>query len=272
MSNFRKFTEFCAFLSAFTALMYVFREYMSFNFDDNVEGFKEKLKIFFGDSVTKKDYTSYLFLASLIILAILISLIFKRLPELSFFFSALPLFFVIYLFDANKLYEKPMIFVCLSILQIAGNLYDVLKLSREGRKYSPVMTSLAASALPLLFCVVIIWRCDTLLGQPLPEKLYSFDRLLIVYSDTFDPAIFKTIAFMYGGIFLLSVILRGAHFIDFILSLVPLCFVLYKQAIDVLGPHDEIFMTAAILCAVTHLCLTVFAGRSLSVFERSTDT
>ena len=268
MSNFRKFTEFCAFLSAFTALMYVFREYMGYHFEDNVEGFKAKLKIFFANTATQKDYTSYLFLAALIILAILVSLIFKRLPELSFFFSALPFFFTIYLYDADKLYEKPMIFICLSILQITGNLYDVLKLSRSGRRYSTVFTSFVASALPLLVSLTVIWRAELVLNRPLPEKLYNFDRLILVYSDTLDLKLFKIIAIMYGIILLLSIILRGVHFIDLALSIVPLCFVIYKQALDTLGPHHEIIMAAAILCTVTHLVLTIGGNELLSSLKK----
>ena len=253
MSNFRKFTEFCAGISAFTALMYIFRQYMSYDFGD-VEGFREKIKLFFEFSAIQ-DYRPYILLAALLILAIAISIIFKRLPELSFFFSALPLFYTVYLFDDNKLYEKPMIFICLSIIQVAGNIYDSLKIWREGRKYSPIFTSFAASLLPLLFCLVVLWRNNAISTGILPEKVYNFDRMLVLYGEYYDMSLFKTIAVMYGGVLLVSVILRGVHFIDFALSLVPLCFVLYKQAVEALGPHDEIIMVAAILCSITHLCL-----------------
>ena len=44
MSNFRKFTEFCAGISVFAALMFVLRQYLEYNFKD-VESTKEKLKI-----------------------------------------------------------------------------------------------------------------------------------------------------------------------------------------------------------------------------------
>ncbi len=269
MSNFRKFTEFCAGISAFTALMYVFRQYMSYDFEE-AEGFKEKIKIFF-DTSALNDYRAYLLLAALIILAISVSLIFKRLPELSFFFSAFPFFYTIYLFDANKLYEKPMLFICLSIIQIAGNIYDSLRISRERRRYSPIFTSFAATLLPILFCLVVIWRNNVISVEPLPEKIYNFDHLLMTYAQDYDMSLFKTIAIMYGIILLISVILRGVHFIDFGLSLVPLCFVLYKQAVKAIGPHDEIIMVAAILCTVTHLCLMIGnSGLSHSVQSEST--
>ena len=139
MSSFRKFTDFCAGLGAFSALLYAFRQYMT-HADKTVESTKERLKLFFGRDAMR-DYQGYLLLAALFILAILISLIFKRLPELSFFFSALPLLCTIYLYDSNRLYEHPTFFFCLSMLQIAGNIFDSLKMSENGRKYSAVFTS-----------------------------------------------------------------------------------------------------------------------------------
>lgn len=254
MSNFRKFTEFCAGISVFAAIMYVLRQYLGYNFKD-ISSTKEKLKIFFDPSASR-DYRGYVLLAALLLLAIAISLIFKRAPELSFFFSALPLLYVIYLYDAGKLYERPMLFFCLSIVQITGNLFDSLKLSEQGRKYSPVFTSFFASLIPLMCCILTIWRKNVVTSLP-EDKIYPFDLEILRSIDDIDVTLFKNIAIMYGAILLISIILRGVHFIDLSLSLVPLAFVIYKQATEALGPHHEIIFASAILCSVTHLCLTV---------------
>lgn len=254
MSNFRKFTEFCAGISVFAAIMFVLRQYLGYNFDD-VASTREKLKIFFDRSSTR-DYRGYILLAALLILAITVSLVFKRFPELSFFFSALPLFYVIYLYDAGKLYERPMLFFFLSAIQISGNLFDSLRASRYGRRYSPVFTSLFATLLPLLCCVLTLWRKEAINGIE-ADKLYPFDLEIMRNAESVDISLFKTIALMYAVILLLSMILRGVHFIDLLLSLVPLVLVIYKQGAEALGPHHEIIMASAILCSVTHLCLTV---------------
>ena len=254
MSNFRKFTEFCAGISIFAAIMYVLRQYLGYNFKD-VESTKEKLKIFF-DPSSSRDYRGYILLAALLLLAIAVSLVFKRAPELSFFFSALSLIYVMYLYDAGKLYERPMLFFCLSIVQVTGNLYDSLKLSEKGRKYSPVFTSFFASLLPLLCCVLTIWRKAEVKTIPLDE-LYPFDLEIVRNANDIDVTLFKNIAVMYGVILIVSLVLRGVHFIDLALSLVPLAFVIYKHATEALGPHHEIILVSAILCTVTHLCLTV---------------
>lgn len=256
MSNFRKFTEFCAGISVFAAIMYVLRQYLEYNFQD-VGSIKEKLKIFFAHD-SQRDYRGYMILAALLVLAISVSLIFKRVPELSFFFSALPLLCVMYLYDAGKLYERPMLFFCLSIVQITGNLFDSIKLSEQGRKYSPVFTSFFASFLPIICCGLTIWRKAKVINIPL-DKIYPFDLEIMRNIDDIDTTLFKNIAIMYGVILLISIILRGVHFIDLFLSLVPLVFVIYKQSTEALGPHHEIIMAAAILCTVTHLCLTVGA-------------
>jgi hypothetical protein len=247
--------------------MYVFRHYMGYNFDD-VESTKEKLKIFF-DRSSLRDYRGYVLLASLLILAITVSLVFKRLPEISFFFSALPLFYVIYLYDAGKLYERPMLFFCLSAIQISGNIFDSLRMSRYGRRYSPVFTSFFATALPLLCSVLTIWRKEAVNNIP-EDKLYPFDLEIMLNTESIDVSLFKTVALMYAAILLISVILRGVHFVDFFLSLVPLAYVIYKQATEALGPHHEIIVTSALLCAVTHLCLTVgnkSVGKHVKEFE-----
>jgi len=268
MSNFRKFTEFCAGISVFAAIMYVLRQYLEYNFKD-VESTKEKLKIFF-DPSSSRDYRGYILLAALLLLAIAVSLVFKRVPELSFFLSALPLLYVIYLYDAGRLYERPMLFFCLSIVQITGNLFDSLKLSEKGRKYSPVITSFFASLIPLLCCLLTLWRKGEVTNIPL-DKLYPFDLEIMRNIDDIDVSLFKTIAVMYGVILLISIILRGVHFIDFFLSLVPLVFVIYKQSTEALGPHHEIIMAAAILCSITHLCLTVGARSKAFLKEGSQD-
>lgn len=264
MSNFRKFTEFCAGISVFAAIMYVFRQYLGYTFKD-VESTKEKLKIFF-DPSSSRDYRGYILLAALLLLAIAVSLLFKRAPELSFFFSALPLLCVIYLYDAGKLYERPMLFFCLSIVQVTGNLFDSLKLSEQGRKYSPVFTSFFASLVPLLCCILTIWRKAEVATIPLDE-LYPFDFEIVNNISDINVALFKNIALMYGVILLISIILRGVHFIDLTLSLVPLVFVIYKQATESLGPHHEIILVSAILCTVTHLCLMV-GGREGHVSQK----
>ncbi len=254
MSNFRKFTEFCAGISVFAAIMFVLRQYLGYKFGE-VESTKEKLKIFF-DPSSSRDYRGYILLAALLILAITVSLVFKRIPELSFFFSALPFFCVIYLYDAGKLYERPMLFFCLSAIQISGNIFDSLRASVYGRKYSPVFTSLFATVLPMLCSALIIWRKEAISSLP-TDKLYPFDIEILRKSESIDVSLFKTIAIMYAVILLISVILRGVHFIDLALSLVPLTFVIYKHVTEALGPHHEIILASAILCTVTHLCLTV---------------
>lgn len=265
MSNFRKFTEFCAGISVFAAIMYVLRQYMGYHFGE-VESTKEKLKIFFGAGALK-DHRGYILLAALLILAISVSFIFKRFPEISFLFSALPLFCVIYLYDAGKLYERPMLFFCLSIIQISGNIYDSLRSSERGRKYSPVFTSLFASALPLLCCLITLWRKSAAAAIP-KSRLYPFDFAIMREPESIDVRIFKKIIIMYGIILLVSLVLRGVHFIDFFLSLFPLAFVIYKQATEALGPHHEIIMASAVLCSAVHLCLTVGSHGALAAKKK----
>ena len=255
MSNFRKFTEFCAGIAAFAAIMYMFRQFMAFDFE-KIEYMKEKIKYFFSTEPSK-DYRPYILLALLFTLSITVSLIFKRRPEIAFFFSALPLFYTIYLYDASKIYERPMLYVCLSIIEITGNVYDSLALSRKNRKsISPLVTALISCALPIFVCLIMLWRLKEIDGVAL-NLLYPFDQSLALYAPEYDMSLLNRIAIMYGALLIISLVLRGVHFIPLALSFVPLCFVLYKQGIGLLGPFDEIIMTSAILCTMIHLAVTL---------------
>ena len=255
MSNFRKFTEFCAGIAAFAAIMYVFRQFMSFDFE-KIESFKEKLKYFFSTEPSK-DYRPYILLALLFIVSISISLIFKRRPEIAFFFSALPLFYSLYLYDAGKIYERPMLFICLSIIEIIGNIYDSLMLSRKKkRSLSPSITAMISCFLPIFACGIMLWRLKKTAEISL-GKLYPFDQILAIYSPEYDMSLLKKIAITYAVLLIISLVLRGVHFVNLALSCAPLGFILYKQAVGLLGPYDEIILAAAILCTATQLAVTL---------------
>lgn len=257
MSNFKKFTEFCAGISAFTALMYIFRNFMSFS-PEEVESTKEKIKLFFSSNATK-DYLSLAFLAVLLILAITAALIFWRRPEIPFVFSCLSLFFSIYLFNADKLFERPMLYIVLSSVQVVGNLYEAITRDRQDGKKRSFWLANFSAALCLGFCLLIKWREKELARLTEAElfELKPFDSKLKFMAEDFDTSLFWVIAAIYAVLIAVSLILRGVHFIDFALSLVPLVYILYKQNIGLLGPHTEILATAAVVCCICRLALTV---------------
>ena len=112
----------------------------------------------------------------------------------------------------------------------------------------------------------MLWRKNA--APLIPEdKLYPFDLDIMRLIDSMDFSVFETIAVMYAVILLVSVVLRGVHFIDLFLSVVPLVLVIYKHAIEELGPHHEIILVSAMICTVTHLCLTV-GGREGHVSQK----
>ena len=55
MGYFKRFTDFCSGFSAFTAIMFLFRRYMTYKFEDDVLGIREKLKIFFAEDINEKN-------------------------------------------------------------------------------------------------------------------------------------------------------------------------------------------------------------------------
>ena len=254
MSNFKKFTEFCAGIAAFTALMYVFRQFMAFDPED-VESKKEKLKLFFAPEMNK-DYRSHVLLAVLFIAAILCALILKRLPYVSFVFSAMPLFFAVYLFNGNKIYERPMLYIVLAALQVVGNIYECMLLDRSDGKHRAFILANFATALAAGFCLLVKWR-ERALGLITPDKLHPFDKTISFYARDYDMSLFYIVAAMCAIAIIVSLILRGVYFVDLALSLVPLVYVLIKFTTEELGPHGDILATAVLVATVCRLALTV---------------
>ena len=100
MGYFKRFTDFCSGFSAFTAIMFLFRRYMTYKFEDDVLGIREKLKIFFAEDINEKNHWMLL-LAIVFILSVIGGRVLSRYPHLATVFTVPPLLVSLHMVKAE---------------------------------------------------------------------------------------------------------------------------------------------------------------------------
>ncbi|MBQ9086426.1 MAG: hypothetical protein IJY47_04485 [Clostridia bacterium] len=251
MSTFRKFANACAGFAAFTALMQVFCQFMAYS-PGEVESTKEKLKLFF-DPENVKNYRVYLTLTALILLSLALTLLFRKQPYLGFAASLPPLVWVWLLFAEGALYERPILFPLLLVIYTAGAVYDCIRLDREDPKRRTWITANLSALAPAALCGWILYQVPKL-SESLPENPGYTEQLLfnaITHEENFQ--IFITVALLYLGSVVLSLLCFELYFVDGILSLIPLGYVIYHWYTGDFPVLGSVIAVLAILCAVIRL-------------------
>ena len=259
MSNFRKFAQFCAGIAAFSAIMYVFRQFRSYDPED-IESKKEKLKLFFSNEMSK-DYRPLTLLAILFVLAILIEIILKRFPQICIFSSSIPLLFALSLYNGDRLFERPMLYVLLGGILVIGDIYDTVSACKADGKERMLVLSNVSALLVCAACLFIRWRAHECGLVPI-EKLSFFDKQLYLFAMDHDASLFTIIAIMTAITIAVSLILRGVYFIDLAITLVPFFYIVYKLATNELGPHGDIVAAAMTVCLAARIVCCVMGGRA----------
>ena len=223
----KRFGDFCAAFAAFSAFMYMFCQYMAMDLDE-IEGIVAKLKYFISNE-PRKEYRYYLTLFILLVVSFTVSTVFHRLPFLTLAVSVLPMIQIIVMFDGEKLYERPMLFVVLAALHMVGCLLECIRRDREDRGRR---TALAVDLLGLAaagFCGYILYLSRDIANVDfthisiIEKTLYS----AVVYFEA-DLSIFKYLAIGISVAVILRLILRDLYYLDALLSLVPLGVCIYR--------------------------------------------
>ncbi|MBQ8332128.1 MAG: hypothetical protein IJX94_06500 [Clostridia bacterium] len=254
MSDFKRFTNFCAGFAAFSAWIYFFIQFMAYKPSTDVS-LVEKLKLFTsGDSL--RNYSMYLTLGLCFALSFALSLLFRRLPAVSFLFSLLPMLFTVHQLVSNQLYEYPMMYVTLGALHVAGGLADCVSQDRTHLKHQSALaaffSTLVAAGVPLYVLQTI--RKMTALTET--TDLNYFEKV-IFYSmpKDADTSIFIKIAILYGIVTLLVLLLREVYFLSAIVSLLSFGYTLYLWHAKLIPVHGALVITAATICTLTQITL-----------------
>lgn len=255
MSYFRKFSDFCSGFSAFMTLIYLFRQFMVFSFADEVEGIREKLKMFFSK---EEQYVNHLLLilAALCILSVIMGRVFARYPHISLVFTAFPVVMMAHMIRAEYIKEYPLLHMLLGCLAVAGAVYECVRRDRlDGKRRSAFggnIVSLSVAA----FCLWIYRRGQTvvMLSETVVEEAEEetavvslFDRQILSGMESMDMKIFWQFAAVFGALVLISLWLSDIYFIHGILAIVPTVAAVYMWNTDKLTVHPELLVTFAVI-------------------------
>ena len=254
MSHIKKFTDFFAVFGAFCAAVYLVMQFMPFE-PLEAEGTLGKVKAFFS-SFEKVDHFAYVILTVLFLLSFLISRYAKRYPLPVFGASLFPLVWCFFMFDADKLKERPMVFVISALLHTAGAFADtVIADRRDGRRRATGAVALC-SALTAVFALILFLRSGAVADLP-AEEWGVFDRAIgeaLEKQRSFSP--YLRIALMFALISVISLLLQGLYFLDTLISLIPGIFVLNYWVYGALPAYGASVAILSAFCFLTRLILT----------------
>ncbi len=271
MKLFKKFTDFCGGFAAASAIIYLFCQFMLFSPREELS-ILGKIKLFLGDG-TLRDYRAYLLLVILLALSLLGGLIFKKYPALSFGLSLLPLVRVISMVSEGRFYERPMLYLILTLIYAVGGLANAIGADREEAGVRGAKGADLASLVTAGVAIYIPFRIESLTSIPEEEaKLDFFDALIRNLGMSAeaegvapDLSFFITVAILLLLPVLVSLLLRDLHFITASLSLIPLGYTLFHWLGGGIPVHGNliaimVLFTTACRFAVM-LCCPAFLGK-----------
>ena len=243
MGQFKRFGDFCAAFGSFAAFMYLFRQYMGYNFKE-IEGIFEKLKFFLSDQPTKEyRFIFGLFLSFLI--SFVISCAFHKLPFVALGASVLPLAMTVIMFDGEYIYERPMVFVVMSVIHVVGCLFECIRRDRADRGRRAALGLDILGLLSAAFCGYVLHISKEIEALELPEA--NVIESTLYYAVTrleADLSFLKYFAVALCVSVAVSLILRDIYYIDAAVSTALAVFTVYKWSLG------EISVFGSALCAI----------------------
>lgn len=259
MSAIKKFSVFCGGFAAFSAAIYLFGQFMSY--DPRVEeelSILDRFKMFLSREPVK-DYYLYLMLLGLLLLTLALSLIFRKHPWIGFAASILPLLRLMSMFSSEKLYERPMLYVLLCVVQSAGLLYECIRMDRaDGKRRAAFGTDLVA-LIGILLCFYTVAQAEivaTLDPSTLPD-LSFFQQKLYFHLEDADLSVFYRPAIALGATLILRWILRDVYFLDAVLAVVPAVYSIWLFNTEAFPFHGILFVTLTVIYAIARIAIAI---------------
>ena len=240
MKYLKGFTDFCGGFSAFCAAVYAMGQFMMYD-SDNYEGMIEKFKYFFSADYSK-NFKAYLIMISLLVISVAVGRIFDRFPFICLSVSLLPLLWTLFMFASNWLYDRPMLYVILAAVHMAGNVIHALMLDKTDGKRRAFLCVNVCGGLFGAMCIGVWKRIETLGSLTLTDKeikaLSDIDTEIYKGLDSGSEKLLLIIGITILATVLISVILRDLYFIDVILCALPFIYsvkVFFAEELTVFG-------------------------------------
>ena len=263
MRYFKRFTDFCSGFACFTAIIYLFRQYMTYKLgDEEAEiGLVDKLKMFFSRQ-TELEHYLMLMLAVMLAVSVLASVILNKLPQLTFVFSLPPLLLSLDMIKSEYIREYPMMYPLLGSLAVIGGIYECVRMDKRDGKHRSAYAGSVVSAFASAFCFYIYkkWQTFSALTHEETEnalEMRRFDYEIYNHADAMDMKLFLTFAIVFGCLAVIGVILTDIYFIDAILALPPMVALIYTWGAEKISVHPEMLVALSVAIFTTRIIPTV---------------
>ena len=273
MTYFKKFGDFCSGFAAFTALIYLFRRFMSYDFGEEPLGMLEKIKMFF-DKMQNINYHLLLILALTFVVSVIAGRVLARLPYVTVLFCLPPLLVTVYMLRASLIEEYPMLYAIFGIIALVSAVVDCLFADRRDGKHRCAYAADAVSLAFVGFCLFVArrYRQLSLLTEDEVRLLGPFDTEILQCGAETGMKIFYVLAVAYVVLTVISLLLTDVYFIDAALALVPVVFLIYYWGADKIAVHPEVVVTFALAVLLARIIPT-FAGKAkMKNADNDTDT
>lgn len=268
MNIFKRFGDFCAGFAAFSAIIYLFREFMAYSPEGEVSVL-EKLKLFLSFE-PRRDYRFYLPMIGLFLLSLAISLLFHKRPYLSFAASVLPMLQVLTLFISEKLYERPMLYLILAIGHMAGCLWECIRLDRTKSGRRAALGVDLCGLVGVGLCLRIL-REVKLVGEMETVDMSLFQRKILAGLEEADLTVFYVTAALLGGTILVRWLLRDLYYLDALLALPLPVYTIYLWEAGRIPFHGSILSAVCITYALARLVVMLSCKPKIKASNATSD-
>lgn len=254
MSAIKKFTDFCGGFALFSAIIYLFCQFMAFDPKTEEElSTLGKLKVFFSPQAPR-DYYLYLLLLALLVLSLTASLILRKHPQFAFALSTLPLIWIMILFDSERLYERPLLYIILCSIHSMGLLYECIRMDREDRRRRSAFATDLMGMIGALACILLILRAKALEGAEYAD-LRFFDLKIYFNLEDADLMIFLRPAVAIAITVLARLIWRDLYYLDAILAVVPAVYSIWLWNTERFPFHGILPVTVTVIYALARIAV-----------------
>ena len=213
---------------------------MSYN-PDSIESKLEKFKHFFSSDYTR-NFKAYAIMIILLVVSVVIGRVFDRLPFVCLTVSLLPFLWTLFMFASNWLYDRPMLYLMLALVHMAGNIIHAVLLDKaDGKRRAFWCVNVTGGVFGAL-CLAVWRRSEILKSAVFTEdeisKLSDIDAEIFNGLESESAKLLLIIGSAIIVTVLVSLILRDLYYIDVILCAIPLIYsikVFFAEELTVFG-------------------------------------
>ncbi len=240
MNYIKRFTDFCGGFSAFCAIVYAFGQFMSYEPSGDT-GIIEKFKHFFFGNYPR-NFNAYLVMITLLVVSVAVGCIFERFPFVSLSVSFLPFLWTLFMFASGWLYDRPMLYLILATVHMAGNIIYALSLDKADGKRRAFLCVNVAGGLFGALCLFVWRKLEKMksleFSEEELEEMSDIDLEIFEGLESESAKLLLIIGIALLVTVALSVILRDLYYVDVILCALPFLYsvkVFFTEELTVFG-------------------------------------